>query len=540
MTNPRVLVVDDDLEMITFVQEILGLVPCDILIAQYGEAGLTILRQELENKKTIDAMLLDVVMPGEDGFSILAKLKSDPLLQQVPVILVTGVGEVQNKARGLQIGADDYITKPFDPQELLARINAVLRIRRSEQMLRRRNQELAALNELSQMVSASLDLDEVLTSALVGLEHLLDVYGLVIVLNDDESDEWIVRTARTPEGIWLEGRVLPSMEGNAAKTLEQGIPILETGLEASFWNKALKMSQLDLLHVPLLTHDEPVGLLIVAGETGTLNRDHLPLLQHIATTVSVAIENARLYGELSAFAQELEHSQSQLVQAEKMAAVGRLAASIAHEINNPLQAIQNSMHLATHPNVDAAGRGTYLNMAQQEVARLVHIVRRMLDFYRPASSIMEPLDINQAVGDALAIANKRLQQAKIQVTARLSPDVPGVRGSKNQLTQVFLNIIINAVDAMENGGQFWVGTAYHAERDQIVAAFRDSGPGIAPEVQEHLFEPFHTTKPTGTGLGLAISFGIVERHGGEIVVESSPGGGATFIVRLPQHREETE
>jgi signal transduction histidine kinase len=121
----------------------------------------------------------------------------------------------------------------------------------------------------------------------------------------------------------------------------------------------------------------------------------------------------------------------------------------------------------------------------------------MLDFYRPAASIMEPLDANQAVNDALAIANKRLEQAKIQVTARLSNELPTVRGSRNQLTQVFLNVIINAVEAMEEGGQFWIGTAYHAERAQVVTAFRDSGVGIPPEVREHLFEPFHTTKPTG-------------------------------------------
>ncbi len=539
MTDPRVLVVDDDLEMIAFVQEILSLVPCEVLIAQSGEEGLSVLRQELQNKNVVDAMLLDVVMPGADGFRILQQMKSDLLLQQVPVILVTGVGEVHNKARGLQMGADDYITKPFDPQELLARINAVLRVRRSEQMLRRRNEELAALNELSRMISASLDLDQVLSSALEGLQHLLDVEALVFVLNDEDAGEWVIRGSRTPEGTWLEGRVIPAIEGAAAKALEQGSPILETEVEGGFWNQALDTPQMDLLYVPLLIHEEPVGLLIVLGNAGTLNRDHLPLLEHVATTVSVAVENARLYGDLSAFAEELERSQNQLVQAEKMAAVGRLAASIAHEINNPLQAIQNSMHLAIHPNVDTTKREYYLQMAQQEVERLVHIVRRMLDFYRPASSIMEPLDVNQAVNDALAIANKRLEQAKIQVTARLSNELPTVRGSRNQLTQVFLNIIINAVEAMEEGGQFWIGTAYHAERDQVVTAFRDSGVGIPPEVREHLFEPFHTTKPTGTGLGLAISYGIVERHGGQIEVESPPGGGATFIVRLPRHKEES-
>jgi signal transduction histidine kinase len=157
----------------------------------------------------------------------------------------------------------------------------------------------------------------------------------------------------------------------------------------------------------------------------------------------------------------------------------------------------------------------------------------MLDFYRP-SSVMTSLNLNRSIEDALAIASKRLQQSHIEIVARLTPNLPTVRGSANQLVQVFLNIIINAVEAMQEKGTLWVGTAYHAEREQVVAAFRDSGPGIQPEILEHLFEPFHTTKPTGTGLGLAISYGIIERHGGTIAAECPPDGGTTFIVRLPR------
>ncbi len=152
---------------------------------------------------------------------------------------------------------------------------------------------------------------------------------------------------------------------------------------------------------------------------------------------------------------------------------------------------------------------------------------------------MQTLDLNQALSDALAIANKRLQQANIQVTARYAADLPPVWGSTNQLTQVFLNIIINAVEAINKDGNLWIGTAYDPEKDQVVAACRDTGPGLSPEIREHLFEPFHTTKPTGTGLGLAISYGIIERHKGIISVDSPPGEGATFIVCLPRHYEET-
>ncbi len=538
MAKPRILVVDHDPDMIALVEEILSLVPCQVLAASDGEGGLARLREELQHGNLVDAVLLDVKLPGSDGFDILQQIKADSRLEQIPILMVTGLREAQDKARGLQMGADDYVTKPFDAQELLARINAVLRIRRTEQMLRRRNQELAALNEINRMVSASLELDQVLVSALAGLERLVTADALAIVLNDEETREWVVRTSRSPEGIWLEGRNLPLAGDAAREALQEGHSVFQTTVEDGFWSEALGIAPVDLLYVPLIIHDEPVGLLAVLGRAGSLDRDYLPLLEHMAAGVSVAVENARLYGELTAFAEELERSQSQLIQAEKMAAVGRLTASIAHEINNPLQAIQTSLHLTVHPNLDEAGRQRYLGIAQEEMRRLVQIVRRMLDFYRPASSMACDLDLNRAVQDALAIANKKLQQAHVQVNVRLAPELPPVWGSANQLSQVFLNIIINALEAMDDGGNLWVGTAYHAERDQVVAAFRDSGTGITPEVREHFFEPFHTTKTNGTGLGLAISYGIVKRHKGTIEVESTPGEGATFIVCLPQcHKE---
>jgi signal transduction histidine kinase len=192
------------------------------------------------------------------------------------------------------------------------------------------------------------------------------------------------------------------------------------------------------------------------------------------------------------------------------------------------------LHLAAHQRLDETQKARFLEMAQIEVNRLIQIVHRMLDFYRP-SSAMRSLNVNQPVEDSLAIAGKRLQQSHVKVEARLAPHLPMVRGTANQLTQVFLNLIINAVEAMPDGGRLWVGTVHHAEAKQVVIAFRDSGPGIPPEIRDHLFEPFHTSKPTGTGLGLAISYSIIERHNGTIEVESPPGGGTTFIIRLPEY-----
>lgn len=533
MEKPQILIIDDDPRMVEMVQEILRTFPCAILTAPDGERGLSKLHQEIANGHAVDAILLDVKLPRRDGFHILQELKNEPALKQIPVILVTGVDAVQDKARGLQMGAEDYITKPFDPQELLARLNVVLRIRRTERMLRRRNQEMAELNEINRMISTSLELDDVLVSALEGLERLIAAEAFLIVLEDEESSDWIIRTAKDPVGTWLEGRVVPAEAGRASQAIRERKAILRTAVTDDFWPALLEIGPLDQLYIPITAHDDPVGLLIVLGKENTLSRDNLPLFERMAATVSIAVENAQLYGELEAFTEALECSQSQLLQAEKMAAVGRLTASIAHEINNPLQAIQNSLHLVSHPNMDPVGRQKYLDMTKREVERLVHIVRRMLDFYRPATSRLQPLQPNAAVKTALAMTSKRLNQARIETFTRLAPNLPLIRGSNNQLTQVYLNIIINAVEAMGRGGELHIGSAYHEERERVIIAFRDNGPGIVPEVREHLFEPFHTTKATGTGLGLAISYGIIERHGGEIDVESSAESGTTFIVGFP-------
>lgn len=172
-------------------------------------------------------------------------------------------------------------------------------------------------------------------------------------------------------------------------------------------------------------------------------------------------------------------------------------------------------------------------MAQKEVERLIEIVQRMLEFYRPSKGGVVRVDLNHLLQDALAIADKRLQHGHVRVFARFAENLPPVLGIPDQLTQVFLNIIINAVEAMPDGGDLRVGTLLAKDQRSVLVAFHDSGPGLTADQIAHIFEPFYTTKPSGTGLGLAISYGIIERHGGTIEVSSQPGQGATFVVRLP-------
>jgi two-component system NtrC family sensor kinase len=292
------------------------------------------------------------------------------------------------------------------------------------------------------------------------------------------------------------------------------------------------------LCAPLVVKDEVVGAIQVINKlNGQFDDDDQALFLSIAASVAAAIENSRLYSELADFAQELERSQAQLVQAEKMAAVGRLAASIAHEINNPLQAIHNSLHLTLRPNLSPDKQARYLAMAQEEVERLIDIVRRLLEFYRPSRGRRAVTDVNGVIDNVLALMNKRLQHGRISVRTRLAPNLPALPIVQDQVAQVFLNIVINAVEAMSDGGRLSIRSGFAQNRKWVYVAFADDGPGMDEETKASIFEPFFTTKRTGTGLGLAISYGIIERHGGQIEVESSAGNGSTFVVRLPITRE---
>ena len=174
-------------------------------------------------------------------------------------------------------------------------------------------------------------------------------------------------------------------------------------------------------------------------------------------------------------------------------------------------------------------------MAQAEVQRLIEIVQRMLDFYRPSRGGVVPTQVNGVLENVLALAQKRLQHGDIRVHTDLKSDLPQIPMVSDQISQVILNVVINAVDAMPSGGDLWLRTGLSEDGEWVLVSFQDTGPGMSADQMANLFEPFYTTKSDGTGLGLAISYGIIERHGGDIEVSSPPGRGAMFVVRLPVH-----
>ena len=232
---------------------------------------------------------------------------------------------------------------------------------------------------------------------------------------------------------------------------------------------------------------------------------------------------------------EQREAQAAMIQNEKLALTGQLAASFAHEINNPLQTVIGCLGLADESIENEAPVRVYLEMASDELKRAAGIVGRLRELNRPSQSEdRQSRRLDDLVGHALAIAEKQCQDRGIEVelihTDRAQTYVKVV---PDRLQQVFLNLILNAVDAMPHGGRLSVTITETQSPPGGLVVFRDTGVGIPPEVQSRLFDPFHTTKPEGLGLGLFISQNIIQEHGGEIQVESAPGEGTTFTIWLP-------
>jgi len=231
---------------------------------------------------------------------------------------------------------------------------------------------------------------------------------------------------------------------------------------------------------------------------------------------------------------ELKQTQAQLVQSAKLAAIGELAANIAHEINNPLTSVLGfASYLAERAPAGDPMREE-LNLIQDEAARARDIVRDLLDFSRQREFSPQPSDINVVVEQTVAMVRRQGSFENVDLKEIYGADLPQVEVDISRIKQVFLNIINNAIYAMSGSGSLTIRTAPVGD-DLVQVEFTDTGTGIAPEHLDRIFEPFFTTKPTvsGTGLGLSVSLGIVQSHGGTIDVHSEVGKGATFRVKLP-------
>jgi PAS domain S-box-containing protein len=235
---------------------------------------------------------------------------------------------------------------------------------------------------------------------------------------------------------------------------------------------------------------------------------------------------------------KLRNTQEQLLQSEKLAAMGRLTSQIAHELNNPLYGIMNTLELLKTEVPPQSKRRKILEMALSETVRLSDLLRKMLSFSKPDEEQKQPVDVNVVLDEILLLVRKQLNENSIKISTALEEDPAKVYASKNQLRQVFLNLISNARDAMPEGGTLTIKTK--SNRDNILVEVIDSGMGIREEHLDKIFEAFFTTKEgvKGVGLGLSVCYGFIKEHGGDIKVSSKQSEGTAFTIILPKHIQE--
>ena len=242
-------------------------------------------------------------------------------------------------------------------------------------------------------------------------------------------------------------------------------------------------------------------------------------------------------GEMLEMDRKLKQTQEQLLQSEKLAAMGRLTSQIAHELNNPLYGIMNTLELMKTEISPNNKRRKLLDMSLSETERLADMLRKMLSFSKPDQEQQSPVDLNIILDEILLLHKKQLWENTIKIKATFDEALDLVYASKNQLRQVFLNMISNAKDAMPDGGTLTVTTA--RDTDHVRVLISDTGCGIKEKHLDMIFETFFTTKTDsvkGVGLGLSVCYGFIKDHGGDILVESEPGEGTTFTIILPVYR----
>jgi PAS domain S-box-containing protein len=411
--------------------------------------------------------------------------------------------------------------------------------KRAENEIRRRNRELNALNAIAMIATQSFDLDEILNLTLRQVTTLLGAdAGAIYILDADETtfrrraqggqqsqDDGRSAEVRFPEGFGelvtrsrtevLTSEYLPHLPAAVAAFIAAGQPTSWTWV--LLWGK-----------------DQPLGMMgISSGSSRAYTGNDENLLVATGRQLAMTIEKVNLYEATCRAYEDLRRTQEQLLQSEKMSAVGQLISGVAHELNNPLTAILGYAQLLESENLSERS-SDFVGKLYKQAQRTHRVVQNLLSFARQRKPQKQRVDVRKVLDETLALRDYDLRVSNIHLEREIEPNLPAVTADPHQLEQVFLNIINNAVDAMlETGKGGKLKVRMYAQDGAVHAEFQDSGPGI--KEPKRIFDPFYTTKSVGkgTGLGLSICYGIIKEHGGEISAFNHHEGGAVIKVCMP-------
>jgi len=411
--------------------------------------------------------------------------------------------------------------------------------RRAEDEMRRRNRELNALNAMAVVAAQSFDLDEILNLTLRQVVTLFGAESGTVYLSDTDTTTYRRRAAwgprsrdqmRTAEVCFTEGFGDLIMRSRAEVVTAEYFPHLPPTV-AEFMRSDADRSWIWVL---FWGKDAPVGIMGLCSDLGyAYSSNDENLLVAISRQLATTIEKVRLYEETCRAYEDLRKTQEQLLQSEKMSAVGQLIAGVAHELNNPLTAILGYAQLLETEGLNARAQD-YVSKLFKQAQRTHRVVQNLLSFARQRKPQRDEVDIRKILEETLALRDYDLKINNIKVERDIPSEPAVVVADPHQIEQVFLNVINNAVDAiLETGRSGKLKIQISNAGGHICTQFSDDGAGIKDP--KRIFDPFYTTKSVGkgTGLGLSICYGIVKEHGGDITANNGPDGGAVIEVRLP-------
>ncbi|MBI4851398.1 MAG: response regulator [Acidobacteria bacterium] len=476
--RPRVVLVEDDAQFRAVLLKRLQSLDCDVVAAEDGLKGW-----ETINEFRPDLIVSDLMMPGLNGYELCEKVKSTPELGHVYFIILTARDSIDDRVTGLDIGADDYIAKPINSKELLARIRAGLRI-------------INLYNQVSASEQKYRTLVENASDAIL----LFDTYGKCVEVNE-----------RASQIFGYSKEQLLSMRFSDLLADTEDIES-EKRFEAMFsignFTEETKMRRKDGLTIPIESANT-----IIKTEMGTF-------CQCIVRDITVRKEN-----------------EQHLIQVEKLRALGGMVGGIAHDFNNLLAAIIGYTELSLRDAKDETliRRLKVIEKAGRDGAETVRLLQEFTKLRKDTR--LESVNLNKLIDQVLLLTRHRwkdsAQSRGISIRIETSyADVPQIQGNISELREALANIIFNAVDAMNKDGS--INCRTWADKEYLYVAMSDTGIGMSEEIRQRIFDPFFTTKGlSNSGLGLSVCYGIINRHGGEILVETAENKGSSFTVKLP-------
>ncbi|PID58909.1 hypothetical protein CSB45_02605 [candidate division KSB3 bacterium] len=508
-SHHTVLIVDDSPANLSMLTGSLKEFGYKTPIARNGETA--VVRAQL---KQPDIILLDIVMPGIDGFETCRRLKMNEATKAIPVIFMTARTGTQDKLKGFEVGGVDYVTKPFQQEEVLARVATHLRIRKLEQSLREQSAKLGEANQEIHLLNEQLRAENVRVS-----ECLKESESKYQTLVEELSDGYFVLE---DDVIVFANQAFARMHGySQEEVLGKNFflfvdPESREDVTGIYRNARQNMPKSALLEYQRLTKDGQSLSTEMTAKTTSYERKIVSI--GLCRDITERLEMAH-----------------RIRDAERMAYIGRITTSLSHEIRNPLSAIKMNLRILQTARKFSDSDWRHIDIAVNEVTRLEEILDELLDFAKPLRLTMGKCAVNDVLRECLDLLSVKFEQKSLRVVQSFAADIPTIYADQKKLAQAFLNLLLNAFEASGQNGRIWVKSAYYTDQNEprVDLVVEDDGSGLPQDRAQDIFKPFVTTKEDGTGLGLTNTLRILDAHGGWLKAANRKPQGASFHVYLP-------